>query len=795
MSSLERATPRLLGHALPLARPDYLPSSDWIGHLPFASWLVEVLRPQVLVELGVHDGASYCGFCEAVSRGELPTICSGIDNWISDAHGGFDGGDELAQLRAYHDPRYGTFSRLIHSSFDEVLEHFADDSVDLLHINGGHGYEAVRHDFESWRPKLSRRAVVLLHDTNVREGSSGVWRFWEEVTRERPHFSFLHGCGLGVLGEGEEHPEAVGRLFAADDVEAAAIRSVFGQLGQGLAGLCDLRRAAGLDSRESELRGRGELDGALPLRMAEMGRLLRRVEAQDAELARLGDQLAEVSDLAEQSRRLLNVVKRSRSWLVTAPLRRIGLFGRREKRIFKRPPGNPDTTPVQTTSDQIRRPVEQRQRPPASYRLSRLQAAGTAATMVAGPRRLVCISHVLPFPPRAGNEYRIHRMLGWLRTAGWAVTLVVAPLPGEEPDDTAVAALASAYPDLVLVRRDGRVSYRLSQGAASLEALDGRRVEDHAQALGEPARADRLLETERVFAHDGLIGVVKALVDGLAPRALLVNYAFMTRMLPLMPAGLLKLVDTHDVFSTRRQKVVRHGIRDDLALTGVEEGRLLARADLVIAIQPDEQRELERIVHGRPVVTAGVDVDIAAAPPRPLGRTILFVASGNAMNVRGLEDFLEFTWPFVLRAVPDAELRIAGPVGEAVDVDDERVLRLGRVNDLAALYAEAKVVINPAIAGTGLKIKTVEALGQLRPVVAWPSGVEGLGSEARALCDVVDSWYTFAEAVVRRLRQDQAEVGEAGRHALLARLFSAESVYAALGEALAARIEDRPAAS
>src|SRR5205085_3559022 len=48
-------------------------------------------------------------------------------------------------------------------------------------------------------------------------------------------------------------------------------------------------------------------------------------------------------------------------------------------------------------------------------------------------RRMICVSHVLPYPARAGNQYRIFRLLRWLSKHGWNVTLIVCPLPGAEP--------------------------------------------------------------------------------------------------------------------------------------------------------------------------------------------------------------------------------------------------------------------------------------------------------------------------------------------------------------------------
>jgi hypothetical protein len=74
------------------------------------------------------------------------------------------------------------------------------------------------------------------------------------------------------------------------------------------------------------------------------------------------------------------------------------------------------------------------------------------------------------------------------------------------------------------------------------------------------------------------------------------------------------------------------------------------------------------------------------------------------------------------------------------------------------------VVINPVVAGTGAKIKTIEALCHLRPVVTWPAGVDGLHPRLAAGCVVTHDWFEFSNAVVEALARPTAESVAATNH-------------------------------
>jgi hypothetical protein len=271
--------------------PRELPVSAWTGHIPMAGWLVEVARPRLLVELGTHLGASYFAFCQAVQENGLDTRCYAVDTWQGDEHAGRYGEDVFNAVAGHHREHYEGFSKLMRMTFDEAAGYFDDGTIDLLHIDGLHTYEAVRHDFETWLPKMSAQGVVLFHDSNVRERDFGVWKLWAELRGKYPSFEFSHTHGLGVLLVGSEPPPALLSFVqqAAGD-GAAEVNTLFERLGALIATRDQLaaleRRQFHLDGDNGHLRGIvAERDAALAAREAEMAELQSLLQARDAAVA------------------------------------------------------------------------------------------------------------------------------------------------------------------------------------------------------------------------------------------------------------------------------------------------------------------------------------------------------------------------------------------------------------------------------------------------------------------------------------------------------------------------------
>lgn len=353
-------------------------SSAWVEHTPFAQWLAEAVQPRTFVELGTLHGVSYFTFCESFQRVGCGTRCFAVDTWEGDEHTGFYGDDVWRHVTQLNHRRFSAFSTLLRCTFDQALGEFEDGSIDLLHIDGRHFYEDVKHDFESWVPKLSQSAVVLFHDTNVHERGFGVARLWRELRARYPAFEFDHGNGLGVLAVGPQVPAGLRDLFEASKVasQSAAIRHAYARLGASVSERLSLRHEESMIVRlrsdielvqqggaaaaneaaqlreklaeaeenqrlvqeraQEQIRSFEQLWSQKMARLNEIESLHREIERREAALQRLeteGAQHArEIASLAAQRDALLA----SSSWRVTAPLRWASRHAALPTRLAKR---------------------------------------------------------------------------------------------------------------------------------------------------------------------------------------------------------------------------------------------------------------------------------------------------------------------------------------------------------------------------------------------------------------------------------------------------------------------------
>lgn len=173
----------------------------WLGHINFAYDLVANLNLAKIAELGTYKGTSLFSMAQSIKDNKLDSELFAIDCWEGDQHAGFYGNgvyETVSEITSNIYPESNV--HLIRKYFDEAVNDFADSSIDLLHIDGLHTYTAVKHDFDTWIPKVKKNGIVMFHDICVKR--FGVRKVWDELKtsfKDAYFFEFPHSFGLGVM--------------------------------------------------------------------------------------------------------------------------------------------------------------------------------------------------------------------------------------------------------------------------------------------------------------------------------------------------------------------------------------------------------------------------------------------------------------------------------------------------------------------------------------------------------------------------------------------------------------------
>jgi glycosyltransferase involved in cell wall biosynthesis len=191
------------------------------------------------------------------------------------------------------------------------------------------------------------------------------------------------------------------------------------------------------------------------------------------------------------------------------------------------------------------------------------------------------------------------------------------------------------------------------------------------------------------------------------------------------------IIDTHDLLSARNEQFEQRGHGHWIDISREEESSVLAKFDTVIAIQHAEAALMRAMAPDTRVIVAGhqaVGCEIVrrkeTAESSDVKFSLGYIGSVNASNFDAIEGFLEQVWPRVAKD-GSIELVVAGAICETIaekvaqlNLDTAgRVRLLGRVNNVVDFYQEIDAAINPVQFGTGLKVKTVEALSHGIPVL------------------------------------------------------------------------------
>jgi len=248
---------------------------------------------------------------------------------------------------------------------------------------------------------------------------------------------------------------------------------------------------------------------------------------------------------------------------------------------------------------------------------------------------------------------------------------------------------------------------------------------------------------------------LKEAVAKFTPIAVIVEYIWMTPCLDKAPDSIIKMVDTHDLMHVRKD-IYSKNSGAWVICSKEEEAGLLRKADIIIAIQKNEKKKFEKMIHDKKVICLPhySDLNLRSLNKQNGEEVVMFVGSKSQHNILGANNFLKISWPVIKEQCPRAKFRIYGQVANYISESFEKVEKIGFVNELEQAYSESKTIINPVTIGTGLKIKSVEALCFGKALVTTLHGADGIEEGAGKAFIVEDDMERFGEEVVRLLKDD-----------------------------------------
>jgi hypothetical protein len=247
----------------------------------------------------------------------------------------------------------------------------------------------------------------------------------------------------------------------------------------------------------------------------------------------------------------------------------------------------------------------------------------------------------------------------------------------------------------------------------------------------------------------GMSGTTAQLATRLGVEAVIVNYWSMTEAFLHLPPTVRKILYAHDRFS---DKLHRTGGKW-LSTTRATEATAMERSDVVLAIQ-EEEAAFFRTLTTKPVLTAFAHFPVVTQPFT--GRkVVLYLGGPNRPNIEGLSWFLDNAWPLVQSRDPEIRMLVGGRICREMGgyAKTENVELQGDVERLEDFYAQGDLTINPTRTGTGLKIKTFEAMAHGKTLICHPHCAEGIFEPGTAPLSVATTPDEFASAICRHLAE------------------------------------------
>jgi len=183
--------------------------------------------------------------------------------------------------------------------------------------------------------------------------------------------------------------------------------------------------------------------------------------------------------------------------------------------------------------------------------------------------------------------------------------------------------------------------------------------------------------------------------------------------------------------------------------------------DAIITITDDDKRWFEAQDGKATVMVAETGVSLTTPSVSQPGRDnrIGFIGALDWQpNIRGLQWFINEVWPLVVTQIPETSFTIGGRNASHSTINSLKgtnVIFEGEINDAVDFTSSMTVMVAPLFAGSGMRIKIIEAMSTGVPVVASTVAAKGIAVTDNKDILLADNKEAFATAVCRMLKDSR----------------------------------------
>lgn len=225
-----------------------------------------------------------------------------------------------------------------------------------------------------------------------------------------------------------------------------------------------------------------------------------------------------------------------------------------------------------------------------------------------------------------------------------------------------------------------------------------------------------------------------------------INYFYLSRLFEHIRIP-KKAIATHDAIAYKDLKIGE----PTMCITADTEAKAMQRCPHIFALQ-EQEADYFQILSPQSKVYNLYGKYIHHPQPMVGNHKMVFLSGNNGFNQNGIKWFIKEVFPLIRKRFSDAELLVGGSICKVLPSlgDIEGVKALGYVDDPADFYALADVAINPVYQGTGLKIKTFEAISFDKVTIVHPHSMAGVFKKDTAplmSSDKPQDWVEFLEKI------------------------------------------------